>query len=328
MKNLKILIVWIVALPLLFTSCSQGVETGEGAVNLLCDCFIEAGIENEYDIMDIEQDEDKAKEVVKCILPIMKDIRSELDDMKDEERAEYFGDAIKAVVDCDCGVKLLEIAAKLYDEDEVEDGLDDAIQAIEWLGGYYGGGLFGIGGNSYYDDYYYDDYGYDDEYYDYDYPVEVAAEEDCYGDYYSLETDLINIFMDEIAYGNIVLGETTWSEMYDLTDYPDGFDEDYDGMYVSGYFEYDEDDVLQYMSFEYYYECEGVLDYVDMDQSSLTYAIEASLDQEGTYDEYDDYYYDDNPGVEWYVDDMTIRQANFSDGFAIYVEYDGYYDDY
>jgi hypothetical protein len=319
MKRIYLISALLLALMLLFNTCGRKktVETGDGAVIMLCDCFLEAGIENEYDLMDLEYDEKKSKEVIKCILPILKDVRSELDDMEDDARADYFGNAIKAAVDCECGTKLLDIAAKLYDTKDGEEGFDELIQTIEWIGGYYGSNFL-FGGTSsydyweeepYYDYDYYDDYEYEEPYPEY--------EEECYGDYYSMEIDLVDLFMYNIAYGNIVLGETTWSEMDDYTGYGGGFDTDYDGMYVSGYFEYDEDDVIQYISLDYYYECEGVMEYVDMDQESITSAIDYALDVEGEYSDYDD-------DITWKYDDMTITQTNYSDGFAIYIEYDDY----
>lgn len=321
MKRTHFLLALIASLIFLFSSCgNKTAETGDGAVELLCDCFVEADIENEYDLMDLEHDDDLRKEVIKCILPILEDARTALDDMNDDERADYFNDAINAAVDCECGQKLLAIGGKLYDTKDAEHGFDEIIQSLEWIGGYYGmNSLFGGG---YYaeeaaEEYYYDDY-YDDDYYEEEYP---EYEEDCYGDYYSVEMDLIDLFMYNVSQGNIVIGETTWEDMDYYTGDGDGFDRDYDGIWVSGYFEYDEEYVLQYISLDYYYECEGDLEYVDMDQSSLRYSIDESLSTEGEEDgEYED------PDIIWYFDDMIIRQTNYSDGYAIYIEPEDYYD--
>ncbi|MCB9189470.1 MAG: hypothetical protein H6599_09355 [Flavobacteriales bacterium] len=325
MKRVQLFSILLLGILLVFNSCGRdSVKSGKGAVNLMCDCFIDAGIENEYDIMDMDHDQKLTKKVIKCLLPILKDVRSELDVMSDDERVDYIGDAIKAAVDCECGDKLLEFGAKLYDTRDAEDGFDDLIESLEWLGGYgygsgFGSSLFG-GYDDYYD--YYDEYVTEQPDYDYEYPEIAEVEEDCYGDYYILESELIDLFIDNIAKGYIELGKTTRSEMEDLTGDSDEFYADYSGIHVSGYFEYDEKNIVQYISLDYYYECDDLLGYLDIDKKSITSAIESSLDKLGKYDDYDSYSYD--PGVEWKMKDMTIRQANYSDGFAIYIESDDY----
>lgn len=132
MKYLLNLLLFASLISISSCSSEDSAESGKGAVNIICDCFLDAGIENEYDVMSLENDEKKTKEIMKCVLPVLKSAYDELDDMNDEDRAAYFADAIKASVDCECGHKLLLIAAKMY-EGEAENEFANMIDEIEWL---------------------------------------------------------------------------------------------------------------------------------------------------------------------------------------------------
>lgn len=291
----------IVSIPLFFSSCSnKTAETGDGAVNLLCDCFIDAGIENEYDLMDIDNDEKQIKEIIKCVLPILKDARGTLDDMSDADRAEYFGDAIKAAADCDCGIKLLEIASKMYDYDEAEDGIDEVIEELEWLSEH-------SYNDYYYDDYYYDDYEepyYDDydDYDDYDYAIDE-------GNGY----DIVITMMDAIYYGEI---ELDVSSMYDIENVMDiyAYDEEYvtidkyfDGysFTVDFYFEYG---VLSSISCNTFYDS-GYEYEAEQDSEEILEYLTA-LFGSSDYGDYND----------WTFDDQEISFNIFSDGYSLYLE--------
>lgn len=125
---MKKIIFTLFSAALLFNSCGNQASND---VEDICDCFLEEGIEDEDDLMDLEYDPKKIKKIAKCALPILEDVRDEMDDMDDEERADYFGDAIKAAVDCECGQKLLLIAAELYDKEDLDDEFDDMIEDLE-----------------------------------------------------------------------------------------------------------------------------------------------------------------------------------------------------
>lgn len=313
MRKQNWILLLLLPLTLFISGCSSsGADTGQGAVEALCDCFLDAGIENEYDLMDLDHDKDQLKKVVKCALPILKDVRSELDDMDDEERAEYFGDAIKAAVDCECGVKLLEIAGKLYDTEDGEEGLDELIFGLEWLADHDNDSFFY--GEDAEEEYYEEEYYNEDDYYGEEYPEYGEEEEGCYGDYYALENDLVYDFMNNIANGNIRVGSTTRSDMEYYVGESESYYRDYYGVHVSGYMYYT-GGVLSSISLDYYYDCEGVMGYVDLDKNSITYAIEEALDKSGTYDgDYED------AAVNWTFNGMSIRQSNYSDGYSVYIE--------
>lgn len=144
--------------------------------------------------------------------------------------------------------------------------------------------------------------------------VEEESTSDCLGDYFGLQTDLSDVFMNNVKSGSIAIGKTTKSEMETLTGDADGFDKEYDGLRVSGYYSY-EGDVLQSISLDYFYECDGALDLLSVDKSSITSSINSSLGVDGVADgDYED------AGTNWSVNGMTVRQANFSDGYGIYVD--------
>lgn len=129
MKNYLVVFTLIISL---FTSCSGGsAGSGDDAVHEICDCMLEAGLQDEHDLKDLANSEKKTKEIIKCVLPILKDVRDELGDMKDDERSEYFGDVLKEAVDCECGQNLLLAAAKLYDTYDVDDEFEDMIDDME-----------------------------------------------------------------------------------------------------------------------------------------------------------------------------------------------------
>ncbi len=112
------------------SSCSKRANSH---VEKICECFLESGLEDEYDLIDFEQKNDKIKDVLKCSLPIIKEFNNELSKMNDDERADYFGETIKAAVDCECGHKILLIGAKLYDNKIVNEEIEFAFEQIEFL---------------------------------------------------------------------------------------------------------------------------------------------------------------------------------------------------
>jgi hypothetical protein len=143
---------------------------------------------------------------------------------------------------------------------------------------------------------------------------EVSETDDCLGDYFGLQSDLTDLFMANVKSGAIVVGTTTKAEMESMTGDADGFDKEYDGLRVSGYYSY-EGDVLQSISLDYFYECDGALDLLSVDKSSITSSINSSLGVDGVADgDYED------AGTEWSINGMTVRQANFSDGYGVYVD--------
>lgn len=301
----------ILTLSFLFNSCSSEptAETGEGAVELLCDCFIEADIENEYDLMDLENDEDEMKDLLKCVIPVLKDIQNELDDLNHEDRALYFSEAIKAAVDCDCGVKLLEFASDLYESNDVEDEFDEMIDMLEWR--------LKNGNDYYYDDYSdYDDYEYDDYDYENDYDI-----------YANNGWDIVVPTMDAFYYGDL---ELEYSGVYSIENVLDIYIDDYDG-YGDEYISIDKDFPGYSFSLEFYM-VDGILEsvtcntfydydaYDDAEDDSyelLDYLCDQFGEPEGGKSDYND----------WTLGGQEISFNIFEDGYSLYVEQPYDYDD-
>jgi hypothetical protein len=304
MKRTSLILSLFLVLSVFFNSCGRdkSAATGDGAVFMICDCFLEAEIENEYDLMDLEHDEKKMKEVIKCVLPILKDVRSELDDMSDEGRAEYFGDAIKASVDCECGVKLLDIAAKLYDHHEAEYAVDEIIEELEWFSehSYYDYPYEEAYAEEYYDDYYddYDDYEYDGDYDD--------------GNGYELVAQM----MDAVYFGNIEIGV---SSEYDVANIMDTYSDGYDYISIDKYFEGYTFDV------EFYFDESG-----DLSSISCNTFYDSGWEYEAEMDSYEVLEYleilfgaPDSEGGDyndWSFNDQEISFNIFEDGYSLYID--------
>ncbi|MCB9188475.1 MAG: hypothetical protein H6600_04895 [Flavobacteriales bacterium] len=132
----------------------------------------------------------------------------------------------------------------------------------------------------------------------------------CVGDIFTLKSDLADVFLVNIKNGKIKLGKTTKSEMEAIAGNGDSFDEEYDGLSVSGKFTYD-GNVISKISLDYYYDCEGALDYLDIDKESITDLIDTELGVTGEAD---------GNGASWSINGVSVTQFNFSDGYGVYFE--------
>ncbi|MCB9194772.1 MAG: hypothetical protein H6598_00925 [Flavobacteriales bacterium] len=214
-----------------------------------------------------------------------------------------------------------------YDDDKKKEAKEDSEQVLEYLKKVLGNPE--SSSNKYYDwslDNYevsfniFDD-GYslyvnsyiEPSYDDYD-DSEYDSDSDCVGDFYGLKNDLRDIFIANIKSGTIKLGKTTKAQMKTLTGDDTSFDQEYDGLRVSGYFNYN-GDVLSSITLDYFYECDGAMSLLDMDKEDISSLINDGLGVTGSKDgDYDD------AGTEWSISGQTVRQANFSDGYGIYLE--------
>ncbi len=134
---------------------------------------------------------------------------------------------------------------------------------------------------------------------------------DGVGDFYGLKKDLTDLFITNIKNGNIVLGKTTKSEMVNIIG-GENFDKKYDGLRVSGYVTYTEDDVVSSITLDYFYDTESALSLLDIDKEDITASISEYLGVEGVA-EGD---YTDAP-TNWSFNNQTISQSNFDDGYTI-----------
>lgn len=119
------------ALVLTFNSCIHPHPAVQ-SVNELCNCAQDAGIDPSTSYTDYLWDNgEELKEFAKCALPVLEDIQEDLDHMNDEDRADYYAEAIKAMVDCDCGQKSLLTISKLYSTFEVDEQFGKLIAELE-----------------------------------------------------------------------------------------------------------------------------------------------------------------------------------------------------
>lgn len=150
----------------------------------------------------------------------------------------------------------------------------------------------------------------------YDINVDQAEEvnSSCVGDIFTLKNDLRDIFLTNIKNGTITIGKTTSTEMASIVGDADYFDQEYDGLRVSGTMSYD-GDVLSSISLDYFYDCEGAMSFLAGDKTSITDLIDTELgvtgESEGDYED---------AGTDWSFNGMSISQMNFSDGYGVYFE--------
>ncbi|CAG5076256.1 hypothetical protein [Parvicella tangerina] len=322
MKKLRLLTVSTLLLAgsmATFTSCGGGEEkdekdkkeeksskdNGQALVKQMMDAF---------DNGDLEMNVSSADDVKKAM-----DIDSDDDDYisLDKEFKGYDFDANFTMED---GALASVSCNTFYDDDAEEAAEKDSKEVLEYLEG-----LLGKSESS--SDTYFDwTYGdleisfsiYDDGYSLYIDPASGSdigsSEEGCVGDFYNLKKDLTDLFLTNVKNGSIELGSTTKSEMAAITGDETGFDKEYDGLRVSGYFSYN-GDVLSSITLDYFYDCDGALSLLDMDKEDLTEEINTGLGVTGEKDgDYED------AATEWTINGMSVRQANFSDGYSIYFE--------
>jgi hypothetical protein len=145
-----------------------------------------------------------------------------------------------------------------------------------------------------------------------DYEGDEAIDGDCAPDFYALRDDLVDKLVANIANGKIKLNKTTKEEIATLTGDANDFNHDYKGMNVSGYYSYT-DGVLTSFSLNYFYTCDAATDLLSLDKSELGTDISAALNVDGKKDGTGD-----DAGTTWKIDGQTLKQSNFSDGYAYY----------
>lgn len=147
-----------------------------------------------------------------------------------------------------------------------------------------------------------------EEYDDYD----TGESDDCAPDFYALRDELVDKIITNIGNGKIKIGKTTKEEITALTGDGTDFNHDYKGMNVSGYYSYT-GGVLTSFSFNYYYTCDAAKDILSLDKSELTTDISAELNVDAESDGTGE-----DAGKSWKIDGQTLKQSNFSDGYAYY----------
>ena len=150
-----------------------------------------------------------------------------------------------------------------------------------------------------------------EEYDDYEYSEDLNSS-DCAPDFYELRDDLVDNIIANIGNGKMKIGKTTKEEVAALTGDGDDFNHDYKGMNVSGYYYYT-GDVLTSFSLNYFYTCDAAKDLLSLDKSELGTDISAELNVDAKKDGTGE-----DAGSTWKIDGQTLKQSNFSDGYAYY----------
>lgn len=139
--------------------------------------------------------------------------------------------------------------------------------------------------------------------------------DDCSGDFDALQNDLTSVFINNIKNGSLQIGATTKEDVKGMIGDAEAFNKDYSGLIVSGHFIYDQNAILQSITLEYFYKCEDSFESLSIDKAAITSLISSALNTEGSCSgNYED------AGISWDVRNMIIRQANFTDGYGIYLD--------
>ncbi len=132
---MKKIYVSLIVIGLIVVSCGGGDP--QGRADDLCSCFKDAGldfdgIENERDLERLGRKmEDlspkKEKKAKECVLEVFKGVQSDVEDMNDEQTAEYMRSLVKGALDSECVVEAMEDV----DYGDMKDLLDDLVDDLE-----------------------------------------------------------------------------------------------------------------------------------------------------------------------------------------------------
>lgn len=134
----------------------------------------------------------------------------------------------------------------------------------------------------------------------------------CVGDFYNLKLDLQEVFIANMKNGKIKIGSTTKEQMEAITGSGEAYYKEYDGLWASGDYVYDESGKLSALTIDYFYDCSGALILLDMDKGDITTIINESVGADGFKDTNDV-----DATIRWNVNGQSLRQEGYEDGYAI-----------
>lgn len=134
----------------------------------------------------------------------------------------------------------------------------------------------------------------------------------CVGDFYNLKKDLQEKFIANMKNGSIKIGTTTKSQMASITGDGESFYKEYDGLWATATYVYDEAGKLSSLTIDYFYDCSGALILLDIDKGDITTLINSELGVDGFKDT-DSI----DATVRWNVNGQSLRQEGYDDGYAI-----------
>lgn len=134
----------------------------------------------------------------------------------------------------------------------------------------------------------------------------------CVGDFYNLKKDLKEIFIANMKNGAIKIGSTTKDQIQTITGNGESFYKEYDGLWATASYTYDENGKLSSLTIDYFYDCSGALILLDIDKGDITTIINEELGADG---------FKDTDAVDatvrWNVNGQSLRQEGYEDGYAI-----------
>ena len=150
MKSLQQIAIVLVASITLSSCSSNGAERA----NDLCDCAMDGNMISMEAMIGIS--DEATDKLEKCVRGVLKDVKSDVEDMDKEDQVEYLREMMQGVFDTECYETTAMLGLSFMSLEDIvdlalsEDGLDE---------------LFGVGSYEEYE-YEYDDYENDVEYSD------------------------------------------------------------------------------------------------------------------------------------------------------------------
>ena len=150
MKSLQLIAIVLLASIALSSCSSNGAERA----NDLCDCAMDGNMISMEAMTGIS--DEATEELEQCVRGVLKDVKSDVEDMDKEDQVEYLREMMQGVFDTECYETTATLGLSFMSIEDIvdlalsEDGLDE---------------LFGVESYDEYEyEYDFDDYEYDAEY--------------------------------------------------------------------------------------------------------------------------------------------------------------------
>lgn len=112
-NSLKVLTILIIGAVI--SSCVSNEAKTRDHAEALCDCMKEIGLNDDLTAEDLEDrrkvrkmENDAERHLPKCALPILKEMKVEMDELGKSEKKEYTKAFLKNVIDTDCADVVLD----------------------------------------------------------------------------------------------------------------------------------------------------------------------------------------------------------------------------
>lgn len=122
------------AMFLLLSSCGGVKANANDHAEEMCECLQDAGLDNTVSIMKLQDrsytrdlERNMEKTVPRCMLPILKEIEEEINDLSKNDKKEYTKAFLKACIDTECA----DLALDMIPYDMLGIALGEAERQIE-----------------------------------------------------------------------------------------------------------------------------------------------------------------------------------------------------